>query len=179
MRIIFLKAIASLILLTAIPRGYAQTDYLKHRLDQLNYVRNLYNENIQFNFRTMKEYLSPDHLRKLINTTLYITFEDNIISATAYGHTNSIHISAATILFLEELATTLAWYDFTGNKNYQPIVNYVLLLRKNMRKEKLERVKIPTMPEALGVPSDEIWERDDTDRTKTFAQNFLKSAVII
>lgn len=177
MRIILLKTMAFLILLTVVPRAHAQTDYLEYRLAQLSSVKNLYNDGIQANFETLKDYLSPNHLSKLADTELYITLDDNIISATAYGHTNSIHIGAATLLFLEELAATLAWYDSTGNKNYQPIVNYVLLLRKSMRKEKLKRVRMPTMPDALGVPSDEIWERDSTDRTKTFAQNFLKSAV--
>ena len=178
MRNTFSKTTALLVLLAALPRCYAQTDYLAHRLAKLTAARNLYNDGMQENFRILKDYLQPKHLRKLVNTRLHITLDDKIISAAAYGHTNSIHISAATILFLEELATTLAWYDSTGNKNCQPIRNYVLLLRRNMRTERLQRRTIPSMTDILGVPSDKIWKRPDTDPVKSSAQNFLKTTVI-
>ena len=174
-RLSFLVCVVSL----AFPGGgCSQTDYLTHRLNQLRTTREIYEPGVQGAFSDLRRFLSAEHLEELLDTKLYVTLEDNVISATAYGYTNRIHVSAATVLFLEELATTLAWYESASNTHRQPIVNYVLLLRRNMRKGELEREIQPSIYDALGVPGDDIWARDDSDFTKTIAQNYLKSAFV-
>lgn len=157
---------------------FPQAEYFKNREKQLKKAKDIYKDKLQYNFKKMKEFVPSSQLKYLGNTKLYITLKDEIVFAQASWTDNSIQISAATILFIEELAVTFAWFESEGIKNKQPIINYVLLLRKQMRKNLLKRKVIPTMAQALDVPSEDIWERPDEDSVKTIAQNFLKSTVI-
>ena len=165
------------VLLTSLTDCHSRGGYFEHRLNQLQAGKDLYEQHLKDNFDLLKSYLSPDHLTNLQDTELFITLDDDILIARAHGNQNRIIISSALIIFLDELAVTKAYFDYLGKTDFQPIINYVLLLRKNMRRNELGREIIPTMPEAIGVPDKEIWARNNDDSTKTLAQNFLKSAV--
>jgi Zn-dependent protease with chaperone function len=155
---------------------YPDSDYNKHQFYRYLEAKKIYKKGMQVTFNQLKALLPSYQLRNLINTRIFITLEDKIVFAGAYKD-NTIRISAATLLFIEDLAVTYAWYDYKGITNYQPVINYVLLLRRQMRKDLMERKIIPTMPQALGVPSEAIWNRPDSDSIKKFANNFITTTV--
>jgi hypothetical protein len=155
----------------------SQSKYLIRRQKELAAAKDLYERSLQENFSVLKENVSQEYLADIAATKLFITMDDDLVFARAFPGQNVIQLSAATIVFIEQLAVTRAWFEASGVSEDQPIINYVLLTRKNIREDDARRAVLPSMAKALSVPDDEIWSRNESDPTKTYANNFLKSAV--
>jgi len=154
------------------------TDFIciaqSERTQQLYTAKQRYEEPLKENFGIIVERLNATQREYLRNTDLQITLVDDILMAKTYSNPeNKIEISAATILFLEELATTHAWYDFKGITDTTPIVNYVLLSRRYRGTGK----SLKSMIGLLGLPEKEVWENPDNYKLKNMARNFLNSSV--
>ena len=93
----------------------------------------------------------------------------------AYTNYTNISIIAGTLIFSDNLATILAYYETNEISNRDPIYNYVLLVRRKLNSGDLE--EIPTLSSALNISSEAIWNYPETNPTRIVARNFLNSSI--